>query len=886
MHTYNGNRGRRGRGINCVYWNKGPSYLKNKMLDIRGIVEEHKPHILGLGEANVHHGHDLGDLQLDDYSLHLDSSINNHELGIARVAVYTHDSLRVKRRDDLEDDEVSAVWLECGLPGQQGLLVAVGYRQWQLLGQESNSSGSVQEQLARWLRFLENWEKALGEGKEVIVTLDANLDSLTWRNENLPQNHSSVKLKPLIDALFNRIIPLGVCQLVTGATRLMRNQPKAGLDHLYSNRPEKLSSVQTFITGLSDHKLVKVTRFSRTFRQNPRYIKKRIFKEFDGEKFKNDLEKTNLDEILECYDVNDATKLLIDKITLVLDQMAPIKTIQTRNNYVPWLSEDTKTLQIDRNEAHKKAVESNSEEDWRNFRSLRNLVTRKLRSDKAAWEKEKLDDNTNTSTDIWRCVKGWLGWGGGGTPTKLYSGGEIVTSPAGLSSTMNKFFIDKVKNLRNSIPTTDRDPLAKMKEAMENNQCSFKIKKVAIEEVLKVIQGLKNSAATGTDFIDTRTIKLASNLIAPSLTHIINLSIHTSTFPSMWKHAKVVPLLKSSTADSLQPKSYRPVALLPILSKVLEKVVFGQFVKFLEDNNLVHPNLHGSRAAHSTSTALIQLYDKWADECDKDKIVGVLICDQSAAFDLCDHYLLVEKLKLLGMEDTAAAWVLSYLSGRKQSCFVDGNLSVPMELLPCGVPQGSIGGPLLWLCFTCDQPDAVHEHQVVRQGLHRGCVAPRDDQGPGEQGDCGDLIGYVDDGAYSYAHSDPLVLSAVLSRKYTLLEGWISANKLVINAEKTHLLVMGPRKAARKRGLVSLQAGPFKIDPTESEKLLGCTLHQSMRWNHHIKDHSKSMIRQISTRINGLKKIAQNATFKTRLMIANGAVLSKLVYMISVWGGA
>ena len=130
------------------------------------------------------------------------------------------------------------------------------------------------------------------------------------------------------------------------------------------------------------------------------------------------------------------------------------------------------------------------------------------------------------------------------------------------------------------------------------------------------------------------------------------------------------------------------------------------------------------------------------------------------------------------------------------------------------------------------------------------------------------------------------MLSAVLSRKYTLLEGWIKANKLVINAEKTHLLVMGPRKAARKRGLVSLQAGPFKIDPTESEKLLGCTLHQSMRWNHHIKDHSKSMIRQISTRINGLKKIAQNATFKTRLMIANGAVLSKLVYMISVWGGA
>ena len=128
--------------------------------------------------------------------------------------------------------------------------------------------------------------------------------------------------------------------------------------------------------------------------------------------------------------------------------------------------------------------------------------------------------------------------------------------------------------------------------------------------------------------------------------------------------------------------------------------------------------------------------DKWEEDCENDKLVGVLICDQSAAFDLCDHYLLIEKLKLLGMEDTAAAWVWSYLSGRQQSCFVDGKLSSPLDLLPCGVPQGSIGGPLLWLCFTCDQPDAVHEHHVVGQDLHRGCIDNRGEQAvPGGQGD-------------------------------------------------------------------------------------------------------------------------------------------------------
>ena len=113
------------------------------MLDIETIVQTHKPHILGLGEANFRHDHDIEDVQLQGYTLHLDSSVENPNLGMARVAVYTHNILRVKRREDLEDDTVAAVWLECGLPNQRSFLVCVGYRQWRLLGQSDNTSASV-----------------------------------------------------------------------------------------------------------------------------------------------------------------------------------------------------------------------------------------------------------------------------------------------------------------------------------------------------------------------------------------------------------------------------------------------------------------------------------------------------------------------------------------------------------------------------------------------------------------------------------------------------------------------------------------------------------------------------------------------------------------------
>ena len=196
---------------------------------------------------------------------------------------------------------------------------------------------------------------------------------------------------------------------------------------------------------------------------------------------------------------------------------------------------------------------------------------------------------------------------------------------------------------------------------------------------------------------------------------------------------------------------------------------------------------------------------------------------------------------------------------------------------------------MLWLCFTCDQPDVVHEHIVDGQDLQRGCQAQIDtgqaDQ-PGAEGGCGELVGYVDDGAYSFAHSNPTVISEVLTEKYNLLEEWMSNNKLVINPDKTHMMVIGTNKSAELRKQVSMMAGGFSIKPTKTEKLLGGHIHESLKWNQHLADNKSSLIKQLISRNNGLKKISKNAKFRTKLMVANGAVQSRLVYLITLWGGA
>ena len=125
----------------------------------------------------------------------------------------------------------------------------------------------------------------------------------------------------------------------------------------------------------------------------------------------------------------------------------------------------------------------------------------------------------------------------------------------------------------------------------------------------EVIRGLKNSNSSGLNNISTSIVKKMGLELLPAITHIVNLSIMTNKFPTMWKRAKFVLLLKSG--DRLDPKNYRPVAILPVLSKILERIIFNQMLSYMSENKLLHPNHHAYRPGHSTTTALLQMHDTW-----------------------------------------------------------------------------------------------------------------------------------------------------------------------------------------------------------------------------------------------------------------------------------
>ena len=869
-------------GIKIMHWNAGGGFLKNKIHEIENIIGGYRPHLLGISETSFKKGHDISDIQIQDYSIFFSKTLENPNLGVSRCAVYVHkDVIKPKLRLDLMSDEFSSVWLEVHLPRQKKILVGNAYRDWQYLGQkDNNASLKIEAQLERFTTFIEQWEKALDSSIECHLLGDLNINFLEYTKPQIPLNSQSYKLRSLIQLLYDRILPLGAVQCVSVATRTWPNQEPSGLDHYFTTNTRKLSDVQVIQQGSSDHKLIFATRYSRNISRSQRIIKKRSYKNFDVSEFLSAVRSISWWRIYSCEDVNCAVRMLSEEITNILDKQAPIKVFQVRTNYAPWLSKSTKDLMSKRDAAQKKAGETNQTDDWKLYKTLRNRINNILKTEKKIYQKRKLSDATGDMSKTWKSVKSWLGWSTGGPPTQLVDNGLLVNKPSALAECMNTFFTSKVRGLRENLPPSQFNPLSLVENLMKNRTCQFSLKSVHPDEIEKIISSLKSTNSCGLDNIDSYVIKLAKTELIPVITHIVNLSIQQKTFPVAWKTAKIIPLHKKD--EYTAAKNYRPVALLSIFSKILERAVFLQIMDYMENNNLLHPSHHGFRRHHSTATALLEMYNGWLEAFDQDKLTAVVMLDLSAAFDVVDPGILLEKLRLYGFQENSVGWVQSYLSNRNQQVYIDGALSDPQEV-NIGVPQGSILGPLLYTIYTNDLPECVHNHEPVPPQPQEITSMYNMDCQP-----CGSICCFADDSTLSVSDKDPNVLQDSINSKYKVISDYMAMNKLFLNSDKTHLLIMTSSYHHKKNGNfgIELNTGSEIISPSENERLLGAQVSNNFTWNAHINGTDKSMYNQLTSRVNALAKVSWSADFQTRKMIANAIVMSSLVYVIQLYGNA
>ena len=224
----------------------------------------------------------------------------------------------------------------------------------------------------------------------------------------------------------------------------------------------------------------------------------------------------------------------------------------------------------------------------------------------------------------------------------------------------------------------------------------FKFQAVSKFEVERNLKSIKRSKATGLDDLPPGLLKDSAELIAAPLTHLVNLSLATNIFPADWKNAKIIPIYKSGTHSNLD--NYRPISILPVLSKIIEKIVHRQLMSFLDKNSLLSEFQFGFRRGLSTELATTLLLDDIRREVDSGKLVGAVFIDLSKAFDTISHAKLLDKLSRYGINDGELEWFKDYLFSRKAVVSYNNCLSEVHEIYS-GVPQGSILGPLLFLVF-------------------------------------------------------------------------------------------------------------------------------------------------------------------------------------------
>ena len=599
------------------------------------------------------------------------------------------------------------------------------------------------------------------------------------------------------------------------------------------------------ISFVSDHDLIFCALDVRLERSSP--VCERTYfdyKKINYDELYNAAINTNWDECWYGCTVDEKLNILRTQIAALFNSYVPIRKLRCESTSCPWYDANVKAAidnktKLYRKWKHKKTVTALTE-----YRNARNSATSTIRAAKKRFFANKLNASLPSKV-LWNNIR------------KLNIQNRNASRCDIDPNDLNDYFLNVCNTtLVNSSTNCDTSNVIDMTPSLLNNspvpdfKNRFNFVPVCELDVIRCVCRIKSNA-TGDDGISIKFVKILLPYIVRPLTHIINHCFTTSTFPEAWKIGVVVPLPKKSLASECS--DFRPIVILPCLAKVCEMLLAEQISDYLSNYKLLSPYQSGFRPGHSCSTATMKVIDDIRSSFDMEFITLLCLLDFSKAFDSVDHELLVYKLKYyFGFSDFAANLLASYLKNRQQKVNVSGRCS-DLKSVKCGVPQGSVLGPLLFSMFINDLFKCVVDVRVH---------AYADDV----QLYMSNRVGLVED------------LCCRFNEDLQRIFNWSVSNNLLLNPRKSCVVLISKYELDCDT-VPSLFIGGHTLSVEKSAKSLGYHINSKLN----CVDHVNEIVRKVYIILRNLRNSAEFTPEPIRIRLAKQLIIPYLSYMSCVY---